>query len=103
MIPDLAGLLVVAQDWEGHHDFGGGWWIVMVLAMLLFWSLVVLGVVWAARTWFASRPTSEAQGTTPLEILERRLADGSISVEEYEERRRVLQEPRQRPGADPGP
>ena len=28
---------------------------------------------------------------TPLQVLDRRLADGSISVEEYDERRKVLE------------
>jgi len=85
----LTDVLVVAQssDWDGHHgDWGGGWWIVM----LLFWVLVAAGVIWAVRASSGPRPHERHAGATPLEILERRLAEGSISVEEYEERRRAL-------------
>jgi uncharacterized membrane protein len=32
----------------------------------------------------------EGGGPTPLDVLDRRLADGSISMEDYEQRRRVL-------------
>ena len=103
MIAEVAGLLVVAQDWEGHHDWGGGWWVVMVLAMLLFWVLIAFAIVWAVRTWSASRPGGEGRDRGPLEILDRRLADGSISIEEYEERRRKLQESGAPPGADRAP
>ena len=85
----LINVLVVAQssDWDGHHgDWGGGWWIVM----LLFWVLVAAGIVWAISRASRSQPDERRAGATPLEILERRLAEGSISVEEYEERRRAL-------------
>ena len=99
MTPHPADLLVLAQSWDGHHDWGGGWWIVMVLAMVLFWALVVIGIVWAVRAWPTSRPTGAGRGETPLEILDRRLADGSISVEEYEQRRTALREPDARPDA----
>ena len=40
----------------------------------------------------SSSPPDESPATreSPSEILERRLAEGEISVEEYEERRRAL-------------
>jgi putative membrane protein len=58
--------------------------IVMMLGMVVFWGLVIVGVVWLLR---------EAVGRghhDPLAILDRRLADGQISVKEYEQRRKVL-------------
>ena len=91
--------LVIAQDIDvdGHHDLDGGWWIVMMIGMLLFWALVVVAVVWAVRAWTGGQgpggPGPARHESTPQEVLERRLAEGEISVEEYEERRRVLSGP----------
>lgn len=85
----LGALLVLAdQDWD-HMDWGAGWWIVMVLGMVLFWGLVAVAVVWVVRE--LGRGGSRTPGREdPLEVLRQRLAEGQISVEEYEERRRVL-------------
>ena len=83
--------LVFAQDlaWDGHQDTEGGWWIVMMIGMVLFWALIIVAVVWAARTWSRAQQPAGQKGT-PQEVLQRRLAEGDISIEEYEERRRVL-------------
>ena len=65
-------------------DVGTGWMIVMMLGMVLFWGLVIVGIVWLLR---------EAIGRghhDPMAILDRRLADGLISVKEYEQRKRTL-------------
>jgi putative membrane protein len=92
----VSALLLLADGgwWDGHMS--GGWWIVMMIGMILFWAFVVVAVVWLIRSGpelFGSR-TGEREQTRPdaLEILERRLAQGEISVEEYRERRSVLDE-----------
>jgi putative membrane protein len=75
-------------DWD-HMDWGAGGWILMAIGMALFWGLLIFGVVWLVRT--LSTPAQRA-GATPsaLEILDRGLAEGTLSVEEYEQRRRLL-------------
>ncbi len=75
-------------DMWGMHDVGTGWWIVMMLVMILFWAAVIAGVVWLVRggQGFAGGRGGESPG----EVLKRRLAEGSLSPEEYEERRRLL-------------
>lgn len=86
----LYGLVVVGQrDWDDHMDIGDGWWVVMMVGMLLFWGLIALAAVWGVRT-FAGQRREDGAGATPMAVLDRRLADGSISIEEYEQRRRVL-------------
>lgn len=78
---------------------GPGWWIVMMLGMVVFWSGIVVVVVWAVRGGLASRGEPvPSRGETPQEILQRRLAEGTISVEEYEQRRASLTSPM--PGGD---
>ena len=69
-------------------DVGSGWMIAMMLGMVLFWGLVVVGVVWLLREAIGrGRHTADAD---PLAILDRRLAEGHISVEEYEQRKKTF-------------
>ena len=87
MTNELYTGFVVADDFNVHMN--GGWWAVMMLGMVLFWVLVVVAIVWAVRT-FGRGDRAHEPGQTPLELLQHRFAERSISVEEYEERRRVL-------------
>ena len=64
------------------YDMGYGW-----IFMLVFWVLLIGVVIWIV-TWLvpssSSRATHHVPGQeTPLEILDRRLANGEIAVEEY--------------------
>jgi len=73
------------DDW-GHG--GAGWWIVPVV---LFWVLLVGGILFLLRgsgRW--SRRTGPSERESALEVLERRFAEGQLSVEDYETRRRIL-------------
>ncbi len=83
-----AMLLLGDTEW-GHHmgGWGAGWWILMAFAMVVFWALVVLGVVWLVRS---AAPGRLGGRTTALELLERRLASGEISPEEFRERKGTL-------------
>jgi putative membrane protein len=75
----------LADTWGMHDgDFGGGWMVVM----MLFWVAVIFGIVWLVRAGFDGR--REDKSETPSDILERRFAEGSISVDEYRARREVL-------------
>ena len=75
-------------DWGG-----GGWgpgfgWIFMVL----FWALIVLGVVALAKWLFtAGGGGSGASRGTPLDVLKERYARGEINREQYEQMRRDLE------------
>ena len=42
--------LLIADTWGMHdNDIGTGWWIVMMVGMVVFWGLVILGVIWLVR------------------------------------------------------
>lgn len=82
-------LLLADMGWGNHmDDWGAGWWIAMALGMVLFWGLVIVGVVWLVRSvpWRADQ-----RGAGPIEILDRRLAAGEISADDYRERRETLE------------
>lgn len=76
---------LIFADLDEHH-MGDGWWVLMVLGMVLFWGLVIFGGIWLMRE-IAGRHGREPDA---LELLDRRLADGTISPEDYHERRKIL-------------
>ncbi len=75
--------------WEWHYDMmGGGWGIFMFLFMLLFWALIIVGIVLLVRFIF---PTSGSKASDDaLEILKRRYARGEIQKAEFEEKKKDL-------------
>lgn len=86
-------LIPLADTWGMHGDVGWGWMTVMMGMMVLFWAALVLGVVWLVRG--AARSVTRSDGApggreTPLEVLDRRFAEGAISAEDYGARREVL-------------
>lgn len=93
-------LLVSLADFDGHMDVGDGWWIVMVLGMVLFWGLVVAGIIWVVRELAGGRRPPAADAIEPLALLDRRFAEGTISTEEYRERRAILEGDGPSPSSD---
>jgi uncharacterized membrane protein len=88
----IAQTIPFADAWSMHDaDVGIGWWLVMAA----FWGAVIAFLVWLLRGGAAaSRPESTPpREPTPREILDRRLAEGALDVEEYERRRRLLEQP----------
>lgn len=74
---------------DGMHD---GWMWGMHWIWWIVWILVIVGVVWAiSRSQQDSPSPRSPQRETPLEALQRRYAEGEISTDEYEERKRRLQ------------
>ena len=88
---DITAIIPLADSWGMHDgDIGLGWLIVMVPMMLLMMG----GMVWMMMRGMGggSSPPSESSGTSesPVDILERRFAEGEISIEEYRARREAL-------------
>ncbi len=80
----------------------GGWngadWALMGLGMLIFWALVVVGVVWLVRTLRVPGGGTQDQawpgrgGTSSnaRAILDERFARGELTEEEYRQGRDLL-------------
>lgn len=51
----------------------------MMLGMALFWGLVIVGIGWLLRETIGRG--HHGPGSDPLAILDRRLAEGQISVD----------------------
>ena len=73
-----------------QDGMGGGGWIVMILAMVMFWALVVFGVVAIFRGTRDADTGAGSARRAPLEILEERFARGEIDLDEYRARQGVL-------------
>lgn len=84
----VAAILVLGDMGWGSHmdDWGAGWWILMALLMVVFWGLVIVGVVLLAR----SLTDGDQRARSAIEVLDHRLASGEISPEEYRRRRETL-------------
>ena len=86
--------LPLADSWGMHGDVGAGWWIVMMVVMVLFWGAIIAAVIWLIRGVTRGGSTSGeslVSRESPVEILERRFAEGEISAEDYRARREVLE------------
>lgn len=79
---------------HGGMGFGFGGWIMMIL----FWVILIAAIVLLVKVLVGPRPHSDNEsggkpkGNRALEILRERYARGEIDHEEFEERRRRLEE-----------
>jgi putative membrane protein len=80
---------VTAMMW----DYGAGWgyWLVTTL---LFWGLIVAGIIalirYIASTRNTGRPRAADEPERPEEVLAHRLARGEIDAQEYKQRLELL-------------
>jgi uncharacterized membrane protein len=73
------------MDWNGHMTAAG--WILMII-----WTLVIVGLIAGVIYWLVAtretatqRPDSSSHEPGAQEILDRRLASGELTVEQYEQ------------------
>ncbi len=84
--------------WYGSGTNGVGY-ALMTLSMVLFWALVILGVVALVR-YLARNDRPTAARPTPEQMLAERFARGEIDEQEYHQRLDVLRD-RSRPTVTP--
>lgn len=76
--------------WNGMEGMGWGWIGLGMVHMLLFWVLVILGIV-ALLRWLGSGSGGNSS-SRPLDILKERYARGELNREQYEQMKRELQD-----------
>jgi putative membrane protein len=82
----------LADNWGMH---GSGWWLLAAIPMMVFMG-AMMWMMMRGMMGGGSSPDSStcsdtsASSETPIEILERRFAEGEISIEEYRARREAL-------------
>ncbi len=72
--------------YDGHmFGFGGGF-------MWIFWILLIVAIVWAVKAAGGSRNNPSEKRKSALDILKERYARGEIDQQEFEQKRKDLQE-----------
>jgi len=75
----------------GNMGWGSGWAILGVAHMLLWWVLLILGIVVLGKWLFGGTSgAKQPPHQRALEILAERYARGEINKEEFEAKRRDL-------------
>ena len=80
----------MTQDWMWgmHQGLWGVWGIGMMLMMLVFWGVVVAGIIVAIR-WVTGQ-TRPLRSDRALDIVRERYARGEIGKDEFEAKKRDL-------------
>ena len=60
----------------------------MMIGMAFFWGAIILGIVWLIRN--GTEPQQRQPKETAVMILNRRFAEGALSLDDYHQRRGVL-------------
>lgn len=91
-VPTLAHAQGYGPGMMGGYGWGGGWGF-GVIGMVLWWILIVLGIVLLARWLLSGSPKRgrHVSGDRALVILRERYARGEIDKQAYEERKRDLE------------
>ena len=90
-LPAVAWAQERTYDFWGMHPMWGmwsGWGFGMMLMMLVFWGLIIGGLVLGLR-WLLSQ-RRDSRSDTALDILRQRYARGEIDREEFEAKKRDL-------------
>jgi len=66
-----------------------GWWGMGWIFIIIFWGLVLLGLIFLIR-WLAGTLKASKGEESALDILKKRYARGEINQEEFEQKKRDL-------------
>jgi putative membrane protein len=69
--------------------YGGGGWFGGIF-MIVFWIVVIVGIVFLIRWLVQSTRGGSGSGESALDILKRRYANGEINKKEFEQKKKDL-------------
>ena len=82
----------IQWGWHGYGMGPGiqwGWLGIGFISMIIFWGLVILGLIFLIR-WLAGLSKTTRREESALDILKKRYARGEINREEFEEKKKDL-------------
>jgi len=81
-----------------YWGWGFGWWIGGMIMMVLFWIVVVVGILALTKWLFGqgqpgriSHPQGKESFESALEILRKRYARGEITKDEFENMKKDIE------------
>lgn len=78
--------------WWYGNGMGGWGYVLMTVSMVLFWGLVIFGVIALVRYLGRQDRSVAAPRPTPEQVLAERFAQGQIDEPEYRERLDALRD-----------
>jgi putative membrane protein len=92
---NIAQTFPLADSWGMHGNGVGAGWVIVMGAMMALFMGAMMWMMMRGMGGDSSRGSSApwdrfATRESPLEALERRFAEGEISIEEYQARRDAL-------------
>ena len=78
------------SDMGSMMGYGGGWGALGILHMVLWWVLIILGIVVLVKWIAGGKNRTQSSGDRALGILRERYARGEIEKDEFDKRRQDL-------------
>ena len=79
------------MGWDGMYGYGMGWGWFGPILMIIFWGLVIAGIVYLVKVLAGNRSSTSTKEETALDILKKRYARGEIDAEEFERKKKDLE------------
>ena len=78
--------------WNGHMSTAG--WILSIVWTLIIIALVIAGIVWLVSAVSTRGTEMRASSASARAILDRRLASGELTIEQYNQLRETIDHPK---------